>query len=323
MSILLILPEAENPGGIYERELRAAFPDLEIHAVDHHGKAGPYLRHVEVLMSFSPFMSDQVVRDALRLRWIQVLGSGVDGVINLPALRNDVLVTSGKGVQAEPVSEAALSLMLALGRQMPRMVANQAAHRWERWPSQLLHGRTLGILGVGRIGEALAQRAGAFGMRVIGVTAEARVVAGFEKIYPREALIEAVGEMDYFVVLTPYSPQTHHIVDSRVIQAMKPDAFLINVARGGVVNEAHLAAALRHGQIGGAALDVFSVEPLPEDSDLWSLPNVIISPHLGGLHDAYPKSILPLVRENIALFRAGRLCEMRNIVLEGRRSPGE
>jgi phosphoglycerate dehydrogenase-like enzyme len=265
-------------------------------------------------MTFSPFMADHVARDAPQLRWIQVLGSGVDGFVNLPSLRRDVLITNGRGVQAAPVSEAALSLMLALSRDMPRMLANQAAGVWERWPSQLLEGRTLGILGVGQIGEALAARAQAFGMRVIGISSGSREVPGFDRLYRREQLHEAVGEVDYLVVLTPYSTQTHHIIDAKVLGRMKQGAFLVNLARGGVVNELDLAQALRDKIIRGAALDVFHQEPLPPESELWSLPNVIISPHLGGLNSSYPRSVLPLVVENIRLFAAGRQSEMRNVV---------
>jgi D-2-hydroxyacid dehydrogenase (NADP+) len=314
VKVLLILPDAENPQGVYERELRAAFPDLSVNCVDHHEKVGPYIGATEVLMTFSPFMADHVARDGTQLRWIQVLGSGVDGFVNLPSLRSNVLITNGRGVQAAPVSEAALSLMLALSRDMPRMLANQAARRWQRWPSQLLEGRTLGILGVGQIGEALATRARAFGMRVIGVSSGSREVAGFDRLYPREQLRDAVPEMDFLVVLTPYSTETHHIIDATVLERMKPEAFLVNLARGGVVNELDLAQALRDKTIRGAALDVFHQEPLPPENELWSLPNVIVSPHLGGLNSSYPRSILPLVCDNLRLFAAGRYAEMRNVV---------
>ena len=314
MNVLLILPQAENPGGVYERELSAAFPGSSFVCVAHYEQATAPARSAEVLMTFSPFMADRVLQEAPGLRWIQVLGSGVDGIVNLPSLRPEVIVTSGHGVQAAPVSEAALSLMLALSREMPRMIANQAARRWERWPSQLLEGRTLGILGVGQIAESLARKARALGLRVIGVSSGVRELDDFDRIYPREALSEAVREMDYFVVLTPHSPQTHHIVDARVLAAMRPTAFLINVARGGVVNERDLLVALRAGQLRGAALDVFQQEPLPESSELWELPNVLISPHLGGLNTSYPRMVLPLVIENLKHFAAGQYGRMRNVV---------
>jgi phosphoglycerate dehydrogenase-like enzyme len=259
-------------------------------------------------------VTDRVVRDAKRLKWIQVLGSGVDGVVNLPSLPKNVLITSGRGVQATPVSEAALSLMLALSRGVPRMINNQVTRTWERWPSQLLHGRTLGILGVGQIGEALAIKARALGMHVVGISSTLRATDGFDRMYSRDQLREAVREIDYLVLLTPYSPETHHIVDAKVLSRMKRSAFLINVARGGVVNEVDLAQALRNNTIRGAALDVFESEPLPAESELWSLPNVIISPHLAGLNSSYPESIMPLLTKNISLFLAGKQNEMTNII---------
>jgi D-2-hydroxyacid dehydrogenase (NADP+) len=314
MNILLVLPAAENNDHVYERELRARFPTLAVTSVDHHDKVGPYIETTDVLMSFSPFMADHVVRDATRLKWIQVLGSGVDGIVNLPSLRKDVLITSGRGVQAMPVSETALSLMLALSRDMPRMLNNQATRQWERWPSQVLHGRTLGILGIGQIGEALVHKAKAFGMRVVGISSSLRAVDGIDRMYSRDQLRDAVREVDYLVLLTPYSPETHHIVDAQVLSKMKPSAYLINVARGGVVNEADLAQALRSNVIRGAALDVFEQEPLPLDSTLWSLPNIIISPHLAGLNSSYPDSILPLLERNLSRFLNGRVDEMENII---------
>lgn len=314
MHALLILPAAENPGGVYERSLRAAHPDATFTAVEHHVDATAHASTADVLMTFSPFMADHVLREAPRLRWIQVLGSGVDGVVNLPSLRPEVIVTTGRGVQAAPVSEAALALMFALSRDIPRMILNQRERRWQRWPSQLLEGRMLGILGVGQIGETLARKAGALGMRVIGISSGSRTVEGFDRMYSRAELHNAVRQLDFLVVLTPYSAETHHIVDAAVLAAMRPKAFLVNLARGGVVNEMDLVDALREGRIAGAALDVFLQEPLPPQDPLWSLPNVIISPHLGGLNSSYPDSVLPLVLRNVELFRAGRIAEMQNVV---------
>ena len=317
MNLLLLLPPAENIDHIYDRELKARLPELRVDSVERHEDVGPLIASTDILLTFSPFMADHVARDAARLKWIQVLGSGVDGIVNLPSLRKDVLITNGRGVQATPVSECAFALMLALSRDMPRMIANQAERRWARWPSQVMHGRTLGILGVGQIAEELAAKAKAFGMRVVGISSSDRAVPGFDRMYARDDLANAVRELDYFVLLTPYSPRTHHIVNANVLSNMKRSAFLVNVARGGVLDEADLIAALRAGIIRGAALDVFSEEPLPAESELWSLPNVLISPHLAGLNSSYPQSILPLVEQNIRLFLAGRRHEMINVVVPG------
>lgn len=314
MNVLLLLPETENLGNIYTRLLQERFPQLHVHWVDHHDKVGPYIKSTDILMSFSPFMADHVLRDAKNLKWIQVLGSGVDAFINQPSLRDDVLITNGHGVQATPVSEGALGLMFALSREFPRLSANQQQRRWERWSSQLLYGRTLGILGVGQIATALAAKAKALGMRVVGISSGVRPAPNFDHMYSRDNLPAVVGELDYFVLLTPLSPATHHIVNAAVLKAMKPSAFLINVARGGVINDNDLIAALQQGQIRAAALDVFEQEPLPADHPFWSLPNVIVSPHMAGLHNSYPEHIMPLLEKNISLFLKGEYSSMDNIV---------
>jgi phosphoglycerate dehydrogenase-like enzyme len=212
------------------------------------------------------------------------------------------------------MAEAALSAMLALSRDLPRLVLNQQKRRWERWPARLLEGKTMGILGVGAIAEVLAPRCRMMGMRVIGITSSPRDIAGFDRMVARDDLAEAVRELDYFVLLTPYSKDTHHIVDARVLAAMKSDAYLVNLARGGVVDEDALLQVLRFGGIAGAALDVFSQEPLPEDHPFWSLPNVLITPHVGGFNDGYARQAIPVVLENIRRFAAGDTANMLNLV---------
>ena len=167
---------------------------------------------------------------------------------------------------------------------------------------------------MGVIAEALAPRCKALGMSVVGISSVKRAVAGFDRVYGRDELVSAVRELDYVVVLTPYSPATRHIVDDAVLSAMKPTSYLVNLARGGVIDEPALIAALQDGQISGAALDVFSQEPLPQHHPLWSMKNVIIMPHLGGFFDGYADRALPVVEENIRRFLVGDLANMINIV---------
>jgi phosphoglycerate dehydrogenase-like enzyme len=217
-------------------------------------------------------------------------------------------------IHGPPMAEAALSAMLALSRGLPRLVLNQQNRRWERWPARLLEGKTVGILGVGAIAEVLAPRCRMMGMRVVGITSSPRDIAGFDRMVPRDDLTEAVRELDYFVLLTPYSKETHHIVDARALAAMKNDAYLINLARGGVVDEDALLQVLRFGGIAGAALDVFSQEPLPEDHPFWTLPNVLITPHVSGFNDGYARQAIPVVLENIRRFLAGHTANMLNLV---------
>jgi D-2-hydroxyacid dehydrogenase (NADP+) len=298
----------------YYASLHSTFPDLTIHLVDHHSKVDPYIGSASILMTYGPMLSDHVVRDAVNLKWIQALGTGVDNLLDLPSLRRDVLITNIQGIHGAPVSEAAIMAMLALSRDFPRVLRNQDRHVWERWPARLLNEKTLGILGIGNIAEALALRCKALGMTVVGISSAKREIHGFDRVYGREELVRAVGDLDFFVVLTPYSSATRHIVGSTVFSAMKLNSYFINLARGGVVDEGALIEALESGQIAGAALDVFSHEPLPENHPLWMMKNVIVTPHLAGFYDGYPDHALPVVEENIRRFLAGDTVNMINVV---------
>ncbi len=310
--ILLTLPADVTAD--YHRRVRELFPELAIDVVDHHSKAVPLAGSADILLTFGPMLSNAVLREARRLRWIQALGTGVDNLIDLPSLREDVIVTNVHGIHGPPVSEAAVAAMLALSRHLPAVLANQRQHTWAKLPNRLLHGKTVGILGVGVIAEALAPKCKAFGMQVVGISSAKRAVAGFDRMHHRDELRAVVGELDYLVLLTPYSQETHALVDERVFAAMKPTSYLINLARGGVVDERALLAALNTGRIAGAALDVFQQEPLPADHPLWSAPNVIITPHVGGFCDVYIDYAMPTVEHNMREFLGGHPERMINRV---------
>jgi phosphoglycerate dehydrogenase-like enzyme len=309
--LLAMPPEIRSQ---YLARLRTTFPDLIINLVDHHHKVGPYIRDANVLLTFAPMLTDEVLRQATNLKWVQALGTGVDNLIDLPSLRRDVIITNIRGIHGAAVSEAAIMAMLALSRHLPRAVRNQDRHLWERWPASLLEGKTAGILGVGVIAEALAPRCKALGMSVVGISSSKRAVAAFDRMYGIDSLVAAVRQVDYLIVLTPYSAATHHIVDSAVLSALKPTSYLINLARGGVIDEQALIKALEGGKIAGAALDVFSQEPLSDDHPLWSMKNVIVTPHVGGFFDGYAERALPVVEENVRRFLAGDTANMINIV---------
>jgi D-2-hydroxyacid dehydrogenase (NADP+) len=313
-SLLLVLAMPAETTTQYSSRLRATFPQLTIHMVNHQSKVGPYIASADILMTFAPMINDQVVREAVNLRWIQALGTGVDNLVDLPSLRSDVIVTNLQGIHGAPMSEAAIMAMLALSRDFPRAVRNQDRHLWERWPASLVDGKKLGILGIGVIAETLAPKCKALGMTVAGITSVKRAVAGFDQVYGRDELLAAVSDLDYLVALTPYSATTHHLVNAATFSSMKPSIYFINLARGGVVDEEALIKALESGQIAGAALDVFNDEPLPDDHPFWSMKNVIVTAHLGGFYDGYAERALPIVEENIRRFLAGDTGNMINVV---------
>lgn len=314
ISLLMLLAMPPETTAQYCAPLRSKFPELDIHLVDHHSRVGPYIRSADILVTFAPMLTDEVLRQAQNLKWIQAMGTGVDNLIDLPSLGRNVIVTNVRGIHGAAVSEAAIMAMLALSRNFPDVIRNQDRRVWERWPARLLEGKSVGILGIGVIAEALAPRCKALGMSVVGISSSKRDVADFDRVYGRDELVSAVRQLDYLVVLTPYSPATRHLVDAAILSAMKPSSYVINLARGGVIHEQALVTALENDQIAGAALDVFSHEPLPRDHPLWSMKNVIVMPHLAGFFDGYADRALPVVEENIRRFLAGDTANMVNVV---------
>lgn len=310
--ILLALPEKVRTQ--YYEHIRTRFPEVSVNLVDHHTKVDPHIGNADVLITFGPMMSDHVLAKGANLKWIQALGTGIDGIVDQPSLRREVLVTNMHGFHGAPVSEAAILSLLALSRDLPRSLRSQRSRKWVRFPATLLKGKTVGIFGVGAIAEELAPRCKAMGMTVVGITSAKRQVAGFDRMMGRDGLVSAVRDLDYLVLLTPYTPETRNIVNAAVFEAMKPGSYLVNLARGGVVDEAALTQALERGKLAGAALDVFSKEPLPEDHPFWGMDNVIMTTHQGGFFDGYPDFALPVVEENLRKFLAGDLKNMINIV---------
>ena len=312
--LLALLSLPEKVRSQYHEGIKSRFPGIEINLVDHHSKVDPFIAEADVLVTFGPMMAEHVLEKAHKLRWIQALGSGVDGITDRPSLRPDVLVTNLHGIHGAPVSEAALAAMLSLGRGLARNLRNQQQHKWERFPASLLKDKTVVIYGVGSIAAELAPKCKAFGMRVLGISSTTRTLPGFDRILPRSELVAAASEADYLVLLTPYSEDTRGSVGGNVFAAMKPTAHLVNLARGGVVDEEALMAALTTRRIAGAALDVFSEEPLPESHPRWAMDNVLITPHQGGFYDEYVNEALPVIEHNLRKFLAGDTNGMINLV---------
>src|SRR6185437_7588060 len=315
MPNLLILTEVQEAmRARYKAMLLERFPQLVINVVGHHNDVGPYIADTDILLCFSPPMADHVVRDAKKLKWIQALGTGVDNIVDLPSLGPEVVVTNVRGIHGPPVAEATIAYMLSLARDLPRAARAHGKGQWERWPAQLLAGKAVGILGVGLIAEYLAPICKTFNMTVTGITGTPREVKGFDRVVSRSDLLKVARDLDFLVVLLPMSAESRNIVDEKVFAAMKPSAYLVNVARGGVVDEAALIKALESGTIAGAALDVYAQEPLPATNPLWKTKNVTMFSHLGGYSHGYEDRAMPTIVGNMAKFLANDLKSMINIV---------
>jgi D-2-hydroxyacid dehydrogenase (NADP+) len=204
--------------------------------------------------------------------------------------------------------------MMGVSRDVVRAVGDQKTHFWERRLWRTLHGKTAVIAGTGIVGSAIGEALKALGMHVIGISRTPRQEAGFDEMIPTDRLTDAAARADYLINMLPASAENLDIFNAKIFGAMKPSGYYISAGRGQTVDEAAMLAALREHRIAGAALEVFQTEPLPPDSPFWDLPNVFITPHVGGYVVEYEEFIMPLVVDNMRLYLASRRSEMRNIV---------
>ena len=290
----------------------SALEGIELTVARDPGQALGGIAGIEVL--FTLFADRRLIEAARSLRWIQALISGTDRIALTQEDRRRIVLTSAHGLHGDAVSEAALSLMLALARDIPRALRSQGERLWRPWNATLLAGRTLVIVGVGAISEALALKCKALGMRVEGISRTVRAVSGFERIRPRDELRQAAASADFLVLLASADPGTERLIDADVIAAMKSSAFLINVARGSLVDDDALIEALRGGRLAGAALDSVTGEPLAPEHRYWDVPRVLITPHMAGRHEGYWRSLVPLIRSNWNHYVRGEPGAMRNLV---------
>jgi phosphoglycerate dehydrogenase-like enzyme len=330
---VFVLTQSPIPAPLIEK-VRAISPRL---LIEHRtartlDELGDALREVEVLYTTGLMPSPE---NAPALRWMQGHFAGVERYLDHPLLKSVVLTTSS-GIHAPAMAEYILMMMLAFAHQLPRMIEHQKRGEWPqgRWAlfaPRELRGTVVGIVGYGSVGREVARLAKAFGMQVLAtkrdltrVTDEGWRLPGVgdpltqsvDRLYPAETLRAMLGECDYVVLTVPLTPATRNLIGVEELTCMKPGAVLINVARGGVVDEAALIEALRAGTIRGAALDVFAEEPLPAGSPLWTLPNVILSPHVSGFTLDYDGRTMALFAENLRRYVVGE--PLLNVVDRGR-----
>jgi len=260
------------------------------------------------------------------LRWIQFHFAGIDRFVDVPIVQQSgMLVTNISGAAVSQMAEYVLSMMLALGRKIPALVASQKKSEWpkdrfERFSPFELRGKTVGIVGYGSVGRQIARLLLPFGVTVLATKRNAKqpqdrdyCVEGMgdpqgdfvQRLYPAQALHSMLKECHFVVVTVPLTPQTQGLLDAKMLAALRPGAFLIDVSRGGIVEPAGLLEALKSGQLAGAALDVFPEEPLPPHSPLWQLPNVIITPHISGSSTKYNERAVDLFSENLHRYLGG------------------
>ena len=266
------------------------------------------IRDAEILLGWD--FRAQAVREAWpevrRLRWVHWGGAGVDALLFPELVESGVTVTNSRGVFDRPMAEYVLGLIIAFTKHFPETWSLQWERRWHHRLTDTLQGKEVLVVGAGSIGRTIARLCAGVGMRVSGVGRSARATdRDFECIYACESMGKALPKADFVVVAAPLTSQTRGLFSSEQFRLMKPTARLVNVGRGAIVDEEALTAALRANEIAGAALDVFEAEPLPEKSPLWSMPNVIVSPHMSGDFYAYADALAEVFLENYRRYRAG------------------
>ena len=277
----------------------------------------------KVLYTFTALPSPE---EAPALRWVQFHSAGIDHIQGHPLLDADIAITTTSGIHAVPIAEYVMASILAWAHRLPRMFAYQRQSvwpggRWSKFVPQELRGTTIGIIGYGSIGREVARIARTFGMRVLATKRDPRRITdeGFrldaagdpdgefpDRVYPAAATRSMLPECDFIVICVPLTPETRHMIDGEALRAMKPTAYLVNVSRGGLIDEGALIEALEKGWIAGAGLDVFEVEPLSADNPLWKMSNVIISPHVAGFTPRYDERATDLFTRNLRRYLEGR-----------------
>lgn len=262
---------------------------------------------------------------APNLRWIQAHWAGVDGLFDSPIWHSDIAITSASGIHAPNMAAYTITQILAWAHRVPSWVHYQQnsewpTNRWQKFVPTELRGKTLGILGYGSIGRELARLAKTFGMRILVTKRDARhpedsgyTITGSgdpngqlpDRIYPGEATRSMAAECDFLVITLPLTTKTRHLFDEEMLRELKSNCYLINIGRGSIIDESALVKALKKGWIAGAGLDVSETEPLPKDSPLWQMDNVLITPHVSGFTPHYDERAVDLFTTNLRRYLAG------------------
>jgi glyoxylate/hydroxypyruvate reductase A len=303
-----LLVYAPDDADAFARLIRAPRRSVVRHVCHTPEEAAAAVEEAEVIYAWG-FPTELLPR-AKRLRWVQGMGAGVDAFLQPGLLPAGVVVTRTIGAHGPWMAEYVVGHLLARLLDLGRVRADQEARRWPMYFPDRLHGKTLGLVGIGAIGQAIARAARGLGMRVVGLGRARRRAPFVDRVYPRRGLRAMLGACDAVVVVVPLTPETRGMIGAAEFRAMARRPWFVSIGRGPVVDEPALITALREGRLAGAILDVFEREPLPPDSPLWTMPNVVVTPHMAG--PTYPDDVVPTFNENLRRYLAG--ARLRNVV---------
>jgi phosphoglycerate dehydrogenase-like enzyme len=299
----------------HQERLKEAFPEHHFMFVESMDQLSKEQKEkVEVLLTYGRHLTDQLFDQMPQLKWIQALTAGLEKMPLKSLHERGILLTNVRGLHAIQMAEYTISMMINLVRRTFQFYELQKEKRWD--PTVRLdeaYGKTVGILGLGAIGQEIAKRAKAFGLKVIGLRKHPAPCPPYvDRLLSSGEEDILFSESDFVVVLLPLTPETRNFIGAQQLAKMKEDAYLINIARGAVLDEAALLDAVRQGQIGGAVLDVFVEEPLPEDHPFWTEKKIIITPHVSGRSPRYMQRAMDIFVENLTHYPD--LSKMKNVI---------
>jgi phosphoglycerate dehydrogenase-like enzyme len=267
-------------------------------------KLDAQLAEAEVV--FGSTIPRDIVARSPKLKWVQTMNAGVDHILDSDIMQSQVMLTNAGSIHGIPMREFVLHFMLIFAKQAPLCFQLQKEKRWETFVPEMIHSKTCGILGLGKIGSDVGRLAKAVGMRVIALDNRRMAKPKYvDVMFPLEGLREFLSECDFMVIALPLTPETTGFIGEAELRAMRPTAYLINIARGQIVDDEALIRALKKRWIAGAGLDALSSEPLPADSQLWELPNVILTPHVAGVSPNYKVLVTDLFCKNLKRYLNG------------------
>jgi len=295
------------------------FDLLDLSRRDHKGDAfakkelDAILAKVDILFGFR--LPDNYIARSPNLKWVQVTSAGVDRWLTPDMMACSAVLTNVSGIHAVPISEFVLEMMLMFVKGAPEFFELKQKHQWNRIHVSILHGKTVGVVGLGAIGSEVARLGRAFGMNVVATRRSAKPgqrARYVDTLLPATKLPDLLKQSDFVVIALPLTKETQNSFGEKELNTMKKTAYLINIGRGPIIDEPALIRALKEDRIAGAGLDVFSAEPLPPDNPLWDLKNVIMSHHVSGDRDDYDAQAIGVFTRNLKRFVAGK--RLTNIV---------
>lgn len=302
--LMLVLRKLEP--ALLER-IRAAAPGFEVLTVTDGTMEDRHYKEAELICGWNAKAEQLALAPGTKLRWIQTWGAGIEQMPLAAIKAREVWLTNASGVHPFPISETVFAMLLAFTRGLHLSIRNQSQRRWEPVQTQgEAHGRTMAVLGVGEIGREVARLAKAFGMTVLGLRKSGEPAEYVDRMLKYGEERELLSASDYIVNCLPMTAETKHLVGKDWFAMMKPGAFYINIGRGGTTDTEALLEALREGRIAGAGLDVFEQEPLSADHPLWSMDNVIITPHHTGITTEYNRRVTDIIVANLEVYVQGR-----------------